>query len=244
MNNLRILRRQLWYALLVLSLAMPAAAIAGQSLMPYSAEYKVKISVLSGLLTTDLRAAGDGFVATHIIRPTGLARMIKNGSISETSRFAATDGDVKASWYRSQDSLSKKKTSAEVTFDWSSNEMAGTVNDEATQIVLDGLVHDRVAIQYQLMQDLLNGDPEEHYVLFDIDEFKTLIISNVGEREIKTPAGTFRAVGIQHRKKDSSRVTTLWCVPKLGYLPALIEQHRDGKLRLKATLDTYSSPAE
>ena len=242
MNNSRIPWRQFWYVLMLLSLAMPAAA--GQSLTPYSAEYKVKISVLSGYLTTDLRAAGDGFVATHIIRPTGLAKMIKNGSISETSRFAATDGDVKASWYRSEDTLSKKKTSATVTFDWSSNEMAGTVNDEETQVVLDGLVHDRVAIQYQLMQDLLNGDPEDHYVLFDIDEFKTLIISNVGEREIKTPAGTFNAVGIQHRKKDSSRVTTLWCVPKLGYLPALIEQHRDGKLRLKATLNTYSALAD
>ena len=104
---------------------------------------------------------------------------------------------------------------------------------------LDGLVHDRVAIQYQLMHDLLSGAPEDSYVLFDIDEFKTLIIRNIGEREVKTPAGTFTAVGIQHQKKDSSRITTLWCVEELGYLPVLIEQHRKGKLRLRATLRAY-----
>jgi len=244
LSKSRIRWNLLRYALLWLALAMPVAASAGQALTPYSAEYKVKISVLSGRLTTDLHATEDGFEATHVIKPQGLARIIKNGHISESSRFGVTDGSVKASWYRSEDTLSKGKPKAEVTFDWSSNEMSGTVNDEEIQILLDGLVHDRVAIQYQLMQDLLNGEPEEHYILFDIDEFKTLIISNVGEREIKTPAGTFIAVGIQHQKKDSSRVTTLWCVPELGYLPALIEQHRDGKLRLRALLKNYSPLAE
>jgi len=229
---------------LLLSLALPGSSIADPSLTPYSAEYQVKISVLSGRLTTDLRTAGDGFVATHIIRPTGLARMISDGSITETSRFGTTEGDVKATWYRSEDSLSKDKTKAQVTFDWYSNEMSGTVNDEEVQILLDGLVHDRVAIQYQLMQDLLNGVTEDSYVLFDIDKFKTLIVSNIGEREIQTPAGNFKAVGIQHRTEHSDRVTTLWCVPTLGYLPALIEQHRDGKLRLRALLKNHSPLAD
>jgi hypothetical protein len=234
----------LCYVALWLSLAMPVAAVADQALTPYSAEYKVKISVLSGILTTDLRPTDAGFEATHVIEPKGLAKIIKNGHIVETSRFTVNDEHVKASWYRSEDTLSKDKTRAEVSFEWSGNAMSGTVNDEEIQFDLDGLVHDRVAIQYQLMQDLLNGSPEEHYVLFDIDEFKTLIISNVGEREIKTPAGTFHAVGIQHQKKDSSRVTTLWCVAELGYLPALIEQHHKGKLRLRATLSNYTPLAE
>ena len=210
------------------------------TLTPYSAEYKVKISVLSGRLTTDLRTTAEGYEAVHVITPTGLAKMVRNGVISETSRFSTDDGDVKASWYRSEDSLSNDATHAEVSFDWGSLELSGLVNDEEVQVDLDGLVHDRVAIQYQLMQDLLNGVPEETYILFDIDEFKTLTIRNVGEREVKTPAGTFTAVGIQHQKVDSSRVTTLWCVEELGYLPVLIEQHRKGKLRLRALLREYT----
>lgn len=244
MNTVHFRWNLLPHAVLLLSLALPAIALADQVLTPYSAEYKVKISGLSGRLTANLHATDEGFEATHAIKPTGLARIFTNGSITEVSRFAATDGQVKASWYRSDDSLSKGKPKAEVTFDWSSNEMLGTVNDEEIQFLLDGLVHDRVAIQYQLMQDLLNGAPEERYILFDIDEFKTLIISNVGEREIKTPAGTFNAIGIQHQKENSSRVTTLWCVPELGYLPALIERHRKGKLQLKASLKSYTPITE
>jgi hypothetical protein len=34
---------------------------------------------------------------------------------------------------------------------------------------------------------------------------------------------------VQHRE-GSSRVTTIWMTPKLGYLPARIEQKKDGEI--------------
>jgi hypothetical protein len=223
---------------LLLAAASPATAEPG--LVPYSAEYQVKISFLSGQLTTDLRQVDTGFEAVHVIRPLGIAKMVRNGVIAETSHFSTSEGDVKASWYRSEDSLSKRETIAEVSFDWDAQELSGLVNDEDIQFDLEGLVHDRVAIQYQLMHDLLRGTAESRYVLYDIDEFKTLVISNIGERNVKTPAGDFTAIGIQHRAENSSRVTTLWCVEEMGFLPVLIEQHRDGKLRLRAMLRNYT----
>ena len=232
-------------ALTCLPLVAAAAspALAEQALTPYSAEYKVKISVLSGRLTTELRPLADGYEAVHVIEPQGLASMLKDGEINEQSRFSAQDDGIKATWYRSEDSLSSDATRAEVTFDWSANELSGTVNDEDVRIALDGIVHDRVAIQYQLMHDLRNGGPDDRYILFDIDEFKTLIVRNIGKRSISTPAGDFQAVGIQHQAENSSRTTTLWCVEELGYLPVLIEQHRKGKLRMRAELKTYAELA-
>ena len=242
--NTRLFRRQFLHftlACLPLLTAVTAAPVmAEQPLTPYSAEYKVKISVLSGRLTTELRPLADGYEATHVIEPQGLASVLKDGRISEQSRFAAHAGGVRASWYRSEDSLSSDETRAEVTFDWTASEMAGSVNDEPVRIPFEGVIHDRVAIQYQLMHDLLNGGPDERYVLFDIDEFKTLIVRNVGKRKVSTPAGDFAAVGIQHQAENSSRVTTLWCVEELGYLPVVIEQHRKGKLRMRAELSNYA----
>jgi len=236
-------RRLRHFALACLPLlaALPAASVlAEHPLTPYSAEYKVKISVLSGRLTTELRPLADGYEATHVIEPQGLASMLKDGRISEQSRFAEHADGVRASWYRSEDSLSSDETRAEVTFDWSASEMSGSVNDEAVLIPFDGVIHDRVAIQYQLMHDLKNGGPHERYVLFDVDEFKTLVVRNIGERRVSTPAGDFTAVGIQHQAENSSRVTTLWCVQELGYLPVVIEQHRKGELRMRAELKQYS----
>ena len=244
LKNTPLLRRLLSVALACLPLIVAAAAVparAEPALTPYAAEYAVKISVLSGRLTTELRPFADGFEAIHVIEPKGLASMLKSGEINEHSRFAPHADGIRATWYRSDDSLSSDETRAEVTFDWAANEISGTVNEEDVRFALDGIVHDRVAIQYQLMHDLQNGGPDERYVLFDIDEFKTLVVSNVGERRINTPAGDFTAVGIQHRAENSSRVTTLWCVKELDYLPVVIEQHRDGKLRMRAELTSYTA---
>jgi len=227
-------------ALLCLVLPLATAATAEQSLTPYSAEYKVKISILSGELTANLTKTDGGFDALHVIRPTGLARVIRNGEISEHSRFTASGDGIRTSWYESRDSLSNDAPTAEVSFDWSAHEITGKVNDADVRFDIDGLVLDRVAIQYQLMYDLLNGGPHERYTLYDIDEFKTLVVNVIGEQEVRTPAGKFNAVGIQHRAENSSRVTTLWCVKELGYLPVLIEQHHKGKLRLRASLEKYT----
>ncbi|HSO07376.1 MAG TPA: DUF3108 domain-containing protein [Pelomicrobium sp.] len=240
MNTTPTRRRLLQIALACLAALAAPQVPAEQALTPYSAEYRVSISVLSGQLTAELRPRADGYEATHVIEPRGLAGMLRSGRISEQSRFAAQADGVRASWYRSEDSLSSDPTRAEVTFDWFASEVSGSVNDAAVRIPFDGVIHDRVAIQYQLMHDLLNGGPDERYVLFDIDEFKTLVVSNVGERRVSTPAGDFTAVGIQHQAENSSRVTTLWCVKDLGYLPVVIEQHRNGKLRMRAELRRYS----
>jgi hypothetical protein len=235
-------RRLLPFAIACLPLLAAAAPVpAEQALAPYSAEYNVKISVLSGRLTTELRPLTDGYEALHVIEPVGMASLLKSGQISEQSRFTEQADGIRGNWYQSEDSLSSDQTRAEVTFDWSASELTGTVNDEDVRIALDGIVHDRVAIQYQLMHDLLNGGAHERYVLFDIDEFKTLIVRNIGIRRISTPAGKFTAVGIQHQAENSSRITTLWCVEELGYVPVLIEQHRKGKLRMRAELQTYTA---
>lgn len=217
-----------------------AAAAGAESLVPHAAEYEVKISLLGGRLNTHLSASDGYYAAVHRIEPTGIAGVIAGGSIEEMARFTVTDEGVVPQSYRSNDTLTNDKTQAEVEFDWDARKLEGTVDDAAYAVALEGLAHDRVSIQYQLMHDLLTGNPTDTYVLYDIDEFKTLEISRLGTRTMDVPAGEFRVVGIQHRKQGSSRVTTLWCAEELGYLPVVIEQHRKGKLQLRASLASYT----
>ena len=218
---------------------LASPAMAENSLTPHSAEYKVKISVLSGRLRTELRATDSGYEATHEIEPTGISRLFARGSISETSNFAVAADGLLPTRYRSSDTLSRDKSRADLRFDWATGKVTGTVDGEAVQSILDDVVHDRVSIQYELMRDLLNGGPSDQYILFDVDRLKTINVRIVGTRQVKVPAGRFDAIGIQHQAENSSRVTTLWCVEELGFLPVLIEQHRKGKLRVRATLRKY-----
>lgn len=228
--------------------ALVVVFLAGQvsaetELTPHTAQYKVKISVVSGQLNTELRKTADGYVANHVIRPTGLSKLIAGGTMDVTSTFSSEADGVKPIRFQSVDTI-RKDPDVDLTFDWSTNEVSGTVGEENVLLQLEGIAHDNVSIQYELMHDLLNGAPDEQYVLFDVDKMRVANVSMAGEKQIKTKAGTFTAIGVQHQKEGSSRITTLWCVEELDYLPVVIEQHRKGKLKFRATLVKYSPSPE
>ena len=227
--------------LTLLSVALLGAETANSDtlLTAHNAEYKVKISVLSGKLRTSLRHGEDGYVANHVIKTTGLARLYSKGRMDVTSAFTSSpDGGVRPVSFKSVDSIRKDPPVA-LQFDWETQKASGTVGDEEVQFEFDGIAHDSVSIQYALMHDLLNGEPASQYTLFDVDKMRVASVSNAGTRKIKTKAGRFEAIGIRTQREGSSRTTTMWCVEKLGYLPVIIEQHRKGKLKFRATLVAY-----
>lgn len=233
------LARQACLFFATLMLAFPA--FADPALTPHQARYKVKVSIVSGELKTELRRDSDGrYTAVHEIRPTGMSRILARGSIRETSEFVETTDGIRPLEYRSVDTLSNDPEDVDIQFDWQSAEARGTVNDAVVMSVMDGVAHDRISIQYELMHDLVNGKPHSEYILFDVDQLKTLTVTNIGTRNIKVPAGQFEAVGIHHQTANSRRSTTLWCVKELDYLPVVIEQYRKGELRVRAVLTEYS----
>lgn len=220
-------------------LVLGTTANAADQLIPHSAEYKVRISVVSGRLNTELRRTETGFAANHRIRPTGMSRILTRGTMDVTSEFSAGAEGVRPMAYQAVDTI-RDDPAVDLQFDWDTKVASGTVGEEAFQLQLDELSYDNVSIQYALMYDLLNQRVAERYVLFDVDKLRIANVSNAGSRQIRTKAGEFTAIGIRHQKEGSSRITTLWCVQELGYLPVVIEQHRKGKLNFQATLVKYT----
>ena len=229
-----------WTTSLLVAGLFAGAVEASGELTPHTAEYRIKISVVGGRLSTELKSTDSGYVARHFVEPTGMSKIIAHGDITEISEFAAGDDGIYPIAYQTNDTIDKDDPRADIRFDWNTFEASGTVNDEEFHTSLDRLRQDRVSIQYALMHDLLNDQLSAQYYLFEADKIKTLNVRSIGTRQIEVPAGTFTAVGIQHQAENSSRVTTLWCAEELGYLPVVIEQHRKGKLRVRATLRRYT----
>jgi hypothetical protein len=232
----KLLSRNRILAALALFLAVSAAGAA--ELTPHRAEYKVKISIVSGRLNTELRAIDSGFVATHAIKAVGISRIFTNGTIRVSSEFTAEDDGVKPVRFHEVDTI-RDDPEVRLSFDWTTDIASGTVDGEEIAIQLDGVSHDNVSVQYALMHDLLNGGTKQSYTIFDIDKMRVAQVRNIGTKKVKTKAGNYDVVGIQHQKEGSSRVTTLWCAPELGYLPVVVEQHRKKKLNFRATLTKY-----
>jgi hypothetical protein len=225
---------------LVAMLVFAVPAQAEMLLAPHTAQYKIKISIFGGILFTELRSSETGYVATHRIETRGMASLFSNGSISESSAFDIAADGVRPTNYISDDTLTKDKTQANIRFDWSTGEASGIVNGAAVVSQLDDIAFDRISIQYELMHDLLNGGPNTEYTLFEVDKLKTVVVTNIGPKQVSTPAGKFDAIGIQHQAVNSKRITTLWCVEELDFLPVIVEQHRKGKLQVRAALQKYT----
>jgi hypothetical protein len=225
------------------ALLISSQVVAAAELVPHTAQYKVKISVVSGVLNTELRRNEQGFVAHHVVRATGMSRMLTRGAMDVTSAFSSDEDGVKPISYHAIDTIGDDPE-IDLRFDWSTNRVSGTVGADNVELQLEGISHDNVSIQYALMHDLMDNDLGGQYVLFDIDKLRIANVTNVGSKKVKTKAGTYTAIGIRHQKEGSSRTTTLWCVEELGYLPVYIEQHRKGKLNFSATLLSYTPTPE
>ncbi len=225
----------------IAALALAASqAYAETALTPHKAQYKVKISVFGGQLNTQLATTPDGYVATHSIKTTGMARMLSRGEINETSSFGRVPSGIRPETFESNDTLTPGKIRTSIQFDWATGTASGKVNDEDFSSALDELAYDRVSIQYELMSDLMNGEPAKNYILFDVDRLKTIEVRSIGTRSVKVPAGEYEAIGLEHQSVGSKRITTMWCVQELDYLPVIIEQHRKGDLKMRAVLSSYS----
>lgn len=234
-----------WMAgILIASLLLLDVNVARADLVPHTAEYKIKISVLGGKLNTHFESTDDGYTAESVIKATGLSRLLAGGEIRERSWFSRSDDRIRPMHYLSSDSISKRGTDVDLMFQWDESLVTGTIGGEDFTTAIENELHDRVSLQYALMHELINGGYSDTYYLQDAEELKVLAVKDMGTEVVKVPYGQFEAIGLQHRAGTSSRVTTLWFAKELGYLPVMIEQHRKGKLQVRAVLTDYVPSAE
>lgn len=234
--------------------ALATAPAMGAGLTPHETEYKVRVSGVGGRLTTRLERQGSAFEATHILKPKGFASLFARGDVRERAQFEDLGDGLQPLAYEGRNTL-REDSGAQLEFDWSAGRVTGMHYDEGTRLEvdepLDASVFDRLTMQYRLMQELAEGKTivadagdedsaaRTDFMLFDGKETRAIEMTEVGERSIRTGAGTFATIGVQHQRIGSSRRTVLWLAPDLDYLPVLIEQYRKDEIKVRATLTTY-----
>ena len=239
----------LW-SVAVAFLALPAVA-AGQTLVPHSAEYKVRAKAgpiwIGGRQNVELRGDDRAYTVRHIL---------KLVSVDITAEFSVDDGCLSPVSIQSQ---GRRNRSLNLVFDWDGDTARGTVGDKEMMLQFDGLVYGPVALQYRMMCDLMmHGEPAAGYRRLDLDAILEADAENGGtiqvpsdiieveesgkQRRVETGCGTFDAVSVTFRRQGSSRSTTYWFAEELDYLLVEMERHRKGKRITRQTLHRASLP--
>ncbi len=134
---------------------------------------------------------------------------------------------------------------AVLTFDWLKNSVVNNVQKKPWKMDVPKGALDKLSVQLQLRQDLINERPLRNYQIADGGRLKTYEFTVLQEEVIDTSLGKLNTVKIKRQqvtdnKQKRKRETTLWLAKDWDYL--LVRLHRkekDGK-HYKIELDSAS----
>jgi hypothetical protein len=227
--------RRLTLAAGFLLCAWLAHAVSEETLRPFAATYAIQHGAMQvGESTFQLRAGdANSYVLELRTNPKGVAKLMI-GSIVETSEFELDGKELRPLRFNAEES--RGKGSQSITFDWKQGIAHSQRDGVQAELKLEPRALDHSLIQIALMRDLAADRPLAPYFIVEKNELRRYQYERLGEGNVETPAGTFRAIEVLQTRSGSSREMHYWCAPDLSYLPVRIEQHKEGKVLLSMAL--------
>jgi hypothetical protein len=227
--------------LVVLCAALAASqALAAPKLPVYEATYRVEYKGRnsgSSVFAVSYDAQHDRYTFRSETQVKGLLKLVSPNPVVEHSEFELSDGALRPLSFRYEDGSRKGEDNYTAEFDWASGEVAIQGENGLLTLALESGTLDRGSLQVMLMHELASDALPGPHVLADEDSLKTYEFAFEDDAVIDTPLGQFTAKRLRQQRVGSSRHTVLWMVPKLKFLPVLIEQYRDGEVRTAFALE-------
>lgn len=221
-----------------LALCVGALAQSGR-IAEYTASYDVDYKGRNlGTATFSVAASDGAYVFESRTQARGLLKLARPNPLLERSRFEIVNGRIRPLSFAYEDGSRGGDDDFRAEFDWKAEVVTVTRNSNRTEYALEPGVLDRGAMQVALMRELAHGEPVGPYVLVDEDGLKTYHYEREADERIDTPAGAYDARVYEQQREGSSRITRLWVVPSLKYLPVRIAQFRDGELYTDFVLES------
>jgi hypothetical protein len=193
----------------------------------YNVEFR---GIRAGTIDFILRADGNRFIYESRAHPRGVARVVINDNMRETSEFIVENGAIKPQSYELEDASKSTADDTRLKFDWSAGKASGTHENKPIEIAISDGVQDRMSAQVVVMRMLLAGKQPETLAFIDRDALKEYSYKKIKEEKLKTAMGELDTVVYASSRPQSNRVSRIWYAPSLGYVPVRGEQERKGKV--------------
>ena len=225
-SNLTIL--QFSAALFFLIPCLDQAANAWASEVPeFTAHYNLSRGIVTLAKTHRSLKKIDAkhYVFESISRPSGVGKIITGAEIHERSSWVFHENEPRPLEYTYINSGGENTRDVKLKFNWEQFTVTNIINGDPWKMDLEPGTQDKLLYQIKMMQDLSKGKRHLEYKVADGGTLKTYAAHIVGNEIIETSIGNFNTLKIVRRHHDG-RETTLWCAPKMHFIPVQIEQSK------------------
>lgn len=173
------------------------------------------------------RLNADTFVYQSRTVAAGVLSIVSDEEIVERSKWRLEDEKLKPLEYTYRRSGGRRDRNVAVTFDWDNMLAENTASGHTWRMPVPEGTLDKLSYVLVLMKDLASDEPSLNYLIADGGRLKTYELRIEGEEHIDSALGSMETVIVRRLRNDEQRETLLWCAPRFGHLPVMIE-HRDG----------------
>ena len=170
----------------------------------------------------------------------GFLKLVSPNPVIERSEFRVDGGVIQPLEFWYEDGSRKGEDNLHVVFQWDAGIAIVDGENGRRQLALTHGVLDRGSLQVALMRDLAQNGQAGSYQLADEDAVKPYEYTSSGEHAIVTGLGELQTLALVQQREGSSRSTWLWMAAAHDYVPARIEQRRDGEVQSAFTLQSYT----
>ena len=173
--------------------------------------------------------AGGSFVATSRTEPKGLFALIRDDTRIERSEWTYAGDWLQPLAYQ-YERTGRKARRIDITFDWKENIARHDSRGTAWRLQVPAGTMDKLNYILALMRDLGRGARRVDYTIADGGRrLKRYVFATIGEERIESGLGTLDTVVVRRERENSTRETTFWCAPALGFFPVkIVHVERDG----------------
>jgi hypothetical protein len=231
------------WLLFVMTLAFAAGQARGaDSTVPtYTATYRVEYKGKeAGTAEFSVRYIADRDIYEFSSRTMvkGMLKLARPNPAVDRSQFRVDGNALRPLEFWFEDGSRSGEDNLHIVFDWTRR--IATVSDAAgrREMAVPDAALDRGTLQVALMRDLAATGQPRTYLLADDDSVASYEYTDNGTATITTGIGPLSARVLTQQRAGSTRATWLWVVPELRFLPARIEQRRDGEVNTSFSLLT------
>ena len=203
------------------------AQIAGYSAL-YSAEYKGR-NVGESVFALEPGEASGEYVFSSTMRTKGLLRLAAPRPVVDRSEFRLLEDSIVPTRFTYEDGSRKGEDNHTIAFDW--DNASATINGDgySREVPLHAGVLDRGSLQAALIKTLREGNEPASFEVLDEESVDEYTYTREGRNTISTPMGDLETVQYRQERTGSSRYTLIDLAPSLDFVPARIEQIRNGE---------------